>query len=74
MPVIANIHGIKIKIHHNEHQPPHVHVYFGGEMVAIGIKTLKITGKMQHRILQKATHWIKENQDLLTKAWEIINE
>lgn len=73
MTVIKTFDGIKIKIHYNDHQPPHAHVYQGGQIVSVEIKTLEVTGTMSPKALKKAVHWIKINNDLLTEEWEKIN-
>ena len=73
MPVIKTFDEIRIYIFPEDHLPPHVHVFQGGQEVSIQIGTLTVTGKMHTRILRKAVKWLEENQDMLIAEWERIN-
>lgn len=74
MPVIGNFDGIKIYIFPEDHMPPHVHIFHGGETVSIQIDASKVTGKMHNRVLKKSVQWVEKNREMLTKEWERLND
>ena len=73
MPKVKIINGVEIKIHRNDHNPPHVHVDGPDFDLSIQISTFEIlAGKNTHKA-KKAIAWIKENQSILMIKWNQYN-
>lgn len=73
MALIENLDGIKIRIFPDDHNPPHVHVFCDSDAVSIDIKTLRVSGTLNTRILKKIVDWVEQNQDNLLERWEKLN-
>ena len=71
MPEISRFYGIIIAIFYNEHNPPHFHARYGGEKVAIDIRTLQVLeGRIPPRALGLVVEWASQHQDELMQDWE----
>ena len=71
MPVVSRFFGISIKIHFDEHAPPHFHAEYGGENVAIAIRELQVLkGTPDARVLGLVLKWAALHQDELLVDWE----
>lgn len=67
------MNGVEIKIHGDDHNPPHVHIDGSDFNLSIQISSLEIiAGKVTHKA-KKAIAWVKENQTFLMKRWYEIN-
>jgi hypothetical protein len=50
MAELSRFYGIIIRMYFGDHNPPHFHVFYGGEMAEIDIRTLEIiAGKIPKR-------------------------
>ena len=75
MPIIAVFLGIIIKIFHEDHPPPHVHVQYGEYEAVVEIKTGDIMkGKLPKRVRQIVRNWVKNKQFELRRAWQVAQE
>ena len=55
-----------------EHNPPHFHARYGGEKVAIDIRTLQILeGRLAPRALGLVIEWASQHQDELLEDWRL---
>ena len=73
MPIISQFYGIIIKIYFisSEHNPPHIHVTYGGESSVININNLEVMeGKIPIRALNLVKEWMKIHQNELKEIWE----
>jgi len=72
MPEISRFYGIIIAIFYNEHNPPHFHARYGGEKVAVDIRTLQVLeGRIAPRALGLVIEWASQHQDELMEDWEL---
>ena len=72
MPEISRFYGIIIAIFYSEHNPPHFHARYGGEKVAVDIRTLQILeGRIPPRALGLVIEWASQHQDELMEDWEL---
>ena len=71
MPEISRFYGIIIKMHWDDHNPPHFHAEYGDHEAVISIHTLGIiAGKLPSRIIGMVAEWASLHQDELLLAWE----
>ncbi len=73
MPVISRFRGIVIKMYFQqaEHNPPHVHVQYGGYTAAVSIHTgMIISGTVPAKVLEMVIKWIEANESKLLEMWE----
>jgi len=75
MPEISRFYGIVIAMFFNEHNPPHFHARYGGEKVAIDIRTLQVLeGRIAPRALGLVIEWASQHQDELLADWELARK
>jgi len=56
----------------NEHNPPHIHVYYQGEKAVIDIKKVELTqGKLHKKKLRLVLAWVELRQEDLLADWEL---
>lgn len=71
MPEISRFFGIVIAMFYSEHNPPHFHARYGGDKVAIEIRTLRVSeGRLPPRALGLVIEWASQHQDELMDDWE----
>lgn len=75
MPLISRFLGISIYINSRDHNPPHLHIRFGGEDVMFDIKSLTIMqGTLPTGLRERVTQWATLHQEELLQNWETIRE
>ena len=71
MPEISRFLGIIIRMHFNDHAPPHFHAEYAGEDVVIEIATLSMTrGRLPRRVHALVVEWALLHREALTADWE----
>ena len=71
MPELCRFRGILIRIHSNDHPPPHFHAHYGGFDAFIEIDSLTIThGLLPRGVRRRVIEWAAQHQDELRLAWE----
>ncbi len=73
MPTLARFYGIVMRMFFlgSEHNPPHVHAYYGKSSAAFDIKTGEIIdGSMPSRATEMVREWISINKSELLEIWE----
>lgn len=72
MPEISRFYGVIIAMFYNEHNPPHFHARYGGDNVAIDIRTLQVLeGRIPPRALGLVVEWASQHQDELMQDWDL---
>lgn len=72
MPEVSRFYGIVIAIFFNDHNPPHFHARYGGEKVAIDIRSMEVLeGSIAPRALGLVIEWASQHQDELMEDWEL---
>ncbi len=72
MPEISRFYGIIIAMFYSEHNPPHFHARYGGDKVAIDIRTLRVLeGRIPPRALGLVVEWASLHQDELMQNWNL---
>ena len=72
MPVISKFYGITIKMYflQNEHNPPHIHAFYGKYVSIININTLEeIEGNLPNKALKMVREWIELNKKEILEIW-----
>ena len=70
MPILSTFLGIVIKVFHNDHNPPHIHVEYAEFKAQIEIATGKIiSGKLPPRSARAINEWRKLHLKEIKQAW-----
>ena len=71
IPEISRFFGIVIRIHADNHDPPHVHACYGEAEAAVGIRYFGLLhGRLPPRASGLVVEWVALHQDELLDAWE----
>ena len=73
MPVISRFYGLVIRMYprDSEHEPPHIHVLYGGEMCTINLlNCARERGKIPARAFGMAVEWTEKYQTELLEMWK----
>jgi hypothetical protein len=63
MPVISYFFGIYIRMYHNDHAPPHIHVEYQGHEAFVSIATGEVLdGKLPQKAQQLVREWSLTHQ------------
>jgi len=74
MPTISIFYGIIIRMYcaPNEHNPPHIHVYYQGDTAIIDINKVELTqGKLPKNKLRIVLAWVELRKEDLLANWEL---
>ena len=71
MPVIAVFFGIVIRMWHDDHPPPHIHVHYQGFEALVDIRTGEVTlGRLPRRAATLVKDWcLRHQMGCVTGAW-----
>ncbi len=73
VPALARFYGIVIKMYflQDEHNPPHIHAFYGEQVAAVDIRTGQIIeGSLPNRAVGMVKEWAQINRDALLEMWE----
>ncbi|HSB71295.1 MAG TPA: DUF4160 domain-containing protein [Candidatus Methylomirabilis sp.] len=71
MPEISRFFGIIIKMFFDDHNPPHFHAEYAGDLALIEIRNLSVfSGGLSPRALGLAIEWATIHQKELLANWE----
>jgi len=71
MPEISRFYGIIVAMFYSEHNPPHFHARYGGDKVAVDIRTLRVLeGRLPPRALGLVVEWASQHREELLADWE----
>lgn len=74
MPRVGTFAGIALFIYAGDHNPPHVHAYYGEFSAQIVIETANVLdGYLPSNKLKAARAWVRENQVMLMQVWNDLN-
>jgi hypothetical protein len=74
MPELCRFLGLIIKMQYDDHEPPHVHVWYGGRYAAkVDImKAELLEGRLPRVQLAFVVSWIAMHQRELASAWDKV--
>ena len=71
VPEISRFYGIVIRMDFKDHNPPHIHAEYAGQMARIDINTLAVfSGRAPPRALGLAIEWASLHRQELLDLWE----
>jgi hypothetical protein len=71
MPEICRFFGIVIKMFFDDHNPPHFHAEYGGDVALIEIRNLSVfSGRLPPRVMGLVIEWATIHQQELFVDWE----
>ena len=71
MPEISRFLGIVIKMFFDDHNPPHFHAEYGGDLALIDIRNLSVFfGRLPPRVMGLVIEWATIHQKELIVDWE----
>ncbi len=75
MPILSTFYGMIIRVFHNDHNPPHIHVQYAEMKAIFEIRTGKmIDGKVPPRLQKLIKEWLALNQVEILTAWNIAQQ
>jgi hypothetical protein len=74
MPEISRFFGIVIRMHFDDHHPPHFHAQYGEFEVEVAIVHLEVlAGRLPSRALGVTIEWAAQHQEELLLDWELAS-
>lgn len=71
MPEISRFFGIVIKMFFDDHNPPHFHAEYSGDLALIDIGNLYVfSGRLPPRVMGLVIEWAIIHQEELFVDWE----
>ena len=75
MPIISAFFGIVIRIFHLDHDPPHIHATYAGQVAVYDIRTgRRLYGKLPVRAERLVQEWLKARRQEVQQAWEAARQ
>jgi len=70
MPRISTFYGIVVRMYHDDHAPPHVHVQYSEHTARIAISGLRVLdGSLPPRALRLLREWGRLHRGELEENW-----
>lgn len=74
MPEISRFLGIVIRMHFDDHRPPHFHAQYGEFEIEVAIERLEVLeGRLPARALGLTMEWAAQHQGELLVDWELAS-
>jgi len=71
VPEISRFFGIVIKMFFDDHNPPHFHAEYGGDLALIDIRNLSVfSGRLPPRAMGLVIEWATLHRQELLTDWE----
>jgi hypothetical protein len=71
VPTIAYFLGIAVAMYHRDHNPPHIHVLYGGYEALIAIDDARVLrGKLPPTVMLVVRRWVTLRREDLRANWE----
>jgi hypothetical protein len=70
VPILSVFFGIIVRMWHDDHPPPHVHVDYQGYIAAVSIETGEVMrGQLPPRVAAIVREWCLKHRDELQANW-----
>jgi hypothetical protein len=71
MPILSIFFGIVVRMWHDDHPPPHIHVEYQGFEAFVDISTGEVTrGRLPNRAAAIVKDWCQRHRAELLDNWE----
>ena len=70
MPRISSFYGITVLMFFGDHNPPHFHARYSGQVARIALDGTVLDGQLPRRALQLVRDWTGLHHDELAACWE----
>ena len=71
MPILSVFFGIIVRMWHDDHPPPHIHVEYQGFEALVQIPTGQVSvGKLPRKVAAIVQEWCLTHQQELLDNWE----
>ena len=71
MPTLAIVEGVRLVLYPRDHEPPHVHAFFGEHEVVIDINSgVVLQGILPKPKLRAITDWLAANRGRVSYMWK----
>ncbi len=71
MPILSVFFGIVVRMWHDDHPPPHIHVEYQGYEALVAIHTGEVQqGKLPNKVADIVKEWCMNHQQELLLNWE----
>lgn len=71
MPTIAIFYGISVRMYYDDHNPPHIHVYYVNQAAKFTIESgALIAGNVPGRVESMVREWTLLNKVALLENWQ----
>lgn len=75
MPVISAFFGIVVRMHYDDHPPPHLHAEYQGHKAMLDFRGNILRGNLKSRTaLRLVREWIDIHTDELNDDWRLARE
>jgi hypothetical protein len=72
MPEVSRFYGIVVAVYYKEHQPPHFHAKYAGQVGSFSIEELNlIEGSLPKRVIALVLEWAFEHRAELMEEWRL---
>ena len=70
MPELSRFFGVVVRMHYNDHAPPHLHARYGRDGAAIALHGFGVLeGSLPPRVLGLVMEWAAQHPDELPADW-----
>ncbi|MBO7419362.1 MAG: DUF4160 domain-containing protein [Bacteroidaceae bacterium] len=69
MPEICRFYGIIIAMFADDHNPPHLHVRYGGYQAIINLADGVVKGELPKNALKNVFKWMEDHETELNENW-----
>ena len=70
MPIVSVFLGIVVRLFHDDHPPPHMHVEYAEYAAVVDIRTGRLLGgQLPPRVRRLVEEWRRARRTDLQKAW-----
>ena len=70
MPRISSFYGITILMFFGDHNPPHFHARYGGQVARVALDGSILDGQLPRRTTRLVHEWISLDESELEVCWE----
>ena len=71
MPTISMFYGIIIRMYYTDHNPAHIHAYYGKYIATFDFKGKILEGTMPNKQTKLIQAWIVLHEEDLVANWEL---